>query len=105
MPTKPVDPKKWATVDRMTRILADEARSELENAVSCVTVGQDSDRAEFLEDVCEEYLQSVVKKVRLAMSLAVLSSKSMPKIGHGLLPETYGQEPGQDPRQEEGKED
>lgn len=57
---------------RLATVFTDSAQTDLFYAIDCAMVASDSDRAGYLEDVAEEYMQSAARKMRLAVSLCCL---------------------------------
>ncbi len=80
MPVNHKVPLKVASAARrIATFYTDSAQEDLQNAISCVMAACDSDRPDFLEACADEFLASVVRKLRMALSVACASAHTVPK--------------------------
>jgi hypothetical protein len=83
---------------RMIGNLGDLAYLDVADAISCALTACDSTRPNYLESLSEEHIRSAVAKLRLAMSLAVVSAQStgIDCLGCAAVPElAHANKPGE----------
>lgn len=81
-----LDPKLTATALRLVDMIMGLCEPDVSAVRSCIITAAESDRAEFLESLMEEYLRNYCHKARLAMSVAVSNAghlaSSVPIMEH-----------------------